>query len=375
MEWIIVDDGTDKIADLIETSNIKQIKYYSIDKKMTLGAKRNLMHSYAKGTIIVYMDDDDYYPPERVEHAVDVLTKNKEALCAGSSEIYIYFKHVKKMIKCGPYGPNHATAGTFAFRAELLKQTKYEETASLAEEKHFLKNYTIPFVQLDPMKTILVFSHEHNTFDKRRLFDNPHPDYFKESPKSVADFIRKPSESHIKRFFMEEIDELLKPYKPGEPSSKPDVLKQIKEIEAERAKMAEQSNEGNNPTGVILNRQDGSTPVNLTQKQVAELLQQHQQIIQQQQQAVQDQQTKITYLENINQGLQKQLTEKQKELKTTKEEVKKLKSTILDLSNSMTKEVIEPASIPVSTPSPSLPVPSFDIKPRSKTQPEIFIQL
>ena len=87
------------------------------------------------------------------------------------------------MYQCGPYNANHATAGTFAFRKELLEQTFYEDSAALAEEKFFLKDYTIPFVQLDPLKTILVFSHEHNTFDKRKLLDNPHPDYFKPSTK------------------------------------------------------------------------------------------------------------------------------------------------------------------------------------------------
>ena len=37
IEWIIIDDGTDKIEDLIETSNIPQIKYFKYDTKMTLG--------------------------------------------------------------------------------------------------------------------------------------------------------------------------------------------------------------------------------------------------------------------------------------------------------------------------------------------------
>ena len=59
IEWIIVDDGTDKIEDLIEKSNIPQIRYFKVDKKMFLGAKRNYMHKYATGSIIVYMDDDD----------------------------------------------------------------------------------------------------------------------------------------------------------------------------------------------------------------------------------------------------------------------------------------------------------------------------
>ena len=71
LEWIIIDDGTDKIKDLV--SHIPQVKYYDYDTKMTLGKKRNLMHSKTSGDIIVYMDDDDYYPPNRISHAVEKL--------------------------------------------------------------------------------------------------------------------------------------------------------------------------------------------------------------------------------------------------------------------------------------------------------------
>ena len=63
MEWIIIDDGTDKIKDLIDAANIPQIKYFPYDTKMTLGKKRNVMHDKTTGDILVYMDDDDYYPP------------------------------------------------------------------------------------------------------------------------------------------------------------------------------------------------------------------------------------------------------------------------------------------------------------------------
>ena len=44
IEWIIVDDGTDKIHDLVKAANIPQIKYYEVNNKMPLGAKRNFMH-------------------------------------------------------------------------------------------------------------------------------------------------------------------------------------------------------------------------------------------------------------------------------------------------------------------------------------------
>ena len=85
MEWIIVDDGTDSVEDVFKAANIPEVQYFRVTKKMTLGAKRNLMHKKCKGSIIVYMDDDDYYPPERVSHAVEVLQNNPTALCAGSS--------------------------------------------------------------------------------------------------------------------------------------------------------------------------------------------------------------------------------------------------------------------------------------------------
>jgi len=234
MEWIIIDDGTDKIEDLVK--DIPQVKYFKYDEKMTLGRKRNLAHEKASGDILVYMDDDDYYPPERVRHAVDMLRTTNKALCAGSSEMFIYFKHLNKMLKFGPYGANHSTAATFAFKKELLKITKYDDDAALAEEKNFLKDYTIPFVQLDPKKTILVFSHNHNSFDKKKLLENvqiPNK-VIHYTDLTVDDLVKEPE---IKKFFMEDIDGILDKYEPGKPHNKQDVLKQIDEITEKRNKI------------------------------------------------------------------------------------------------------------------------------------------
>jgi glycosyltransferase involved in cell wall biosynthesis len=240
MEWIIVDDGTDPIEDLVGSH--PNVKYFRYPKKMSLGKKRNTMHDKSKGDIIVYMDDDDYYPPDRVSHAVNMLIEHPYALCAGSSEMYIYFNDRKRMVQFGPYGKEHATAGTFAFKRQLLKQTRYNEDACLAEEREFLKGYTIPFVQLDPMKTILVFSHSHNTFDKRTLLTNidiiGHPDsqYTKYSSKTLQDFIK---DDKVIKFFTEDLEDKLAAYEPGDIKLKPDVLRQIVELEEKKKQMIE----------------------------------------------------------------------------------------------------------------------------------------
>ena len=239
IEWIIIDDGTDKVEDLfLPLMNNDQheepkytIKYFKYDTKMTLGKKRNLAHEKCTGNIILYMDDDDYYPPERITHAVETLQQNPTTLCAGSSIMFIYFKHINKMYKFGPYGPNHSTAATFAFRKELLNETSFDNDACIAEEKKFLKNYTIPFVQLDTMKTILVFSHNHNSFDKKMLLKDGTNKYVNKSKITPEDFIR---EKEILNFFMHDIDELLDSYEPGKSEFKPDVLKQMEEIKQRR---------------------------------------------------------------------------------------------------------------------------------------------
>lgn len=246
MEWIIIDDGTDPIEDLV--SKHPCVRYFKLDEKISLGKKRNMMHKKARGDIIVYMDDDDYYPPERVSHAVDTLLDHKKkktgVKLAGSSEMYIYFKAPQPlMVQFGPYGPNHATAATFAFWKDLLteKNLKYDETACVAEERAFLHGYTIPMAQLDPMKVILVFSHDHNTFDKRILLANLDrrdiETNMQVSAKTVADFVK---ETDLMQFYMRDIDAALVAYEPGKPEMKPDVLEQIREKMEKQQKQFQQ---------------------------------------------------------------------------------------------------------------------------------------
>ena len=311
MEWIIIDDGTDPIEDLIQEAQkrIPNIKYFKYDTKMHLGKKRNLMHEKSRGSILVYMDDDDYYPPCRVSHAVDTLNSNRQALCAGSSEIYVYFKHIDKVIHFGPYATNHATAGTFAFRRELLKDgNTYDDHAALAEEKKFLKDYTVPFVQLDPRKTILVFSHDHNTFDKKKLLENPNPQVVKEARWTVKDLV---NEGEIRDFFQHRIHGLLKGYEPGLPKHKPDVLKQTEEIKAQREKMMKeeqekmmkerQMNPNANQPQIIAEGPDGKKKA-LTMDEIIHILRQKDEQVRNLQASINQLEYKVTDLNKTNEN-------------------------------------------------------------------------
>jgi glycosyltransferase involved in cell wall biosynthesis len=302
-EVIIVDDGTDPVQDIVEKEAMSNVRYIRVKEKMPLGKKRNYANSLIdnRTKIIIPMDDDDVMMSERISHSVETLEKNPQALCAGSSEMFLYFKHIKKLYKFGPYmvspedktrhetmhqfrnrigadlndyipiPTQHATNGTFAYRRELINLTRYNETACLAEEKEFLKGYTIPMVQLNPFKCILCISHEHNTFDKRKLLENLNPMFVNESNRDINSFFKLPKEQHIKDFFLKEVDSLLEKYDAGLQKHKPDVIKQIGEIEKERAEQMQKQMQQQQP--VITIQSPGQPPQQLTMEQVVQMIQ------------------------------------------------------------------------------------------------------
>lgn len=266
VEWIIVDDGTDKIGDLFE--HIPQVKYFPYDKKMLLGEKRNILNSKGSGEIFVYMDDDDYYPPSRISHAVEMLLANPEAMCAGSSIVHIYFNSLEQIYQFGPYGPKHSTAATFAFRRSLLLGNHYDDSIAVNEERSFLNNYTVPFVQLDPFKSILVFAHDHNSVNKEMLLENPHPDYIKPTTLLVEAFV---SDDELRHFYMYKLPFLLKDYPAGHPQNKPEMLKQLEELK--QVRHAELSRLKRAGEGTVTIRIGNDPPKTLTSQEVVNILQ------------------------------------------------------------------------------------------------------
>ena len=133
IEWLIYDDGFENVKCYFDKVDFVKVKYFHHENQQTLGFKRNLLNSKCEGEIIIYFDDDDYYPPDRICHAVEVLEKNNKYLIAGSSCMHIYYHHLNEIYKCGPYSDNHSTAATFAFRRELLKQTQFSDESAISE--------------------------------------------------------------------------------------------------------------------------------------------------------------------------------------------------------------------------------------------------
>ena len=194
MEWIILDDGEDCVKDVFDglaLKGIPNVRYIRLQEKLLIGAKRNILNREAKGSILVAMDDDDFYSPKRVSHAVKKLTSSPLQV-AGSSEIYLYYTDVKQIYKLGPYGETHATNGTMAWKKEYANTHSYDETVAFAEERSFLVNYTTPVIQLDPLQVMLVMSHSDNTYNKKNMREGRNP-FVKLSALKLNQFIKSPT--------------------------------------------------------------------------------------------------------------------------------------------------------------------------------------
>jgi glycosyltransferase involved in cell wall biosynthesis len=166
-ELVILDDSPTSNEDIIP-KNDPSIRYYYTPEKMTLGEKRNKLNELAKGDIIVCFDDDDYHYPERISYSITRMNSEK-ANIAGCSCLDIYYTDIKKIYEFGPYGRNHGTNGTFAYRKNYIKNHKHDPTKNAQEEPSFTNNFTEHMALLNPDKVILCISHDSNTYDKRNL--------------------------------------------------------------------------------------------------------------------------------------------------------------------------------------------------------------
>jgi len=200
-EWVIVEGSTNPLdADLNHTHIILlnltiSIKYVPYKPNQHLSDLRNAGNRSCCGDIIVCMDDDDYYPPSRVSHAVYMLTHSSE-LIAGCSPVYIYLYLFNRFFQFESYGKNHSTNNCFAYKRAYLETHAYHSGLDKAEESGFTCGFTAPMIQLDPKKTIVVSGHGENTVDKEWMLDTKPIMYLELKKDSICNYI--PSSMFLK---------------------------------------------------------------------------------------------------------------------------------------------------------------------------------
>ena len=178
VQWVLVEGSKNENDAKLNAENINKLKedlqlnieltYIPYEHNIKLGELRNKGNRACKGDYTVVFDDDDYYFIDRVEHAVDRLSKSTY-LIAGCSAVMIYDYFLGKLYKFKQFAPYHSTNNCMAWKKEYLLTNAHDPSKEMAEEASFTKNFTEPLVQLESEHTIIVSSHDGNTFNKREL--------------------------------------------------------------------------------------------------------------------------------------------------------------------------------------------------------------
>lgn len=86
-ELIVLDDGRDSVADLIPQH--ESIRYVRLDRKSTIGAKRNIACELARGELIAHWDDDDWMAPGWLSSQVKAMEDQGADIC-GLDKVFFY---------------------------------------------------------------------------------------------------------------------------------------------------------------------------------------------------------------------------------------------------------------------------------------------
>lgn len=169
-ELVILDDSPQSHLPIIQklTQGHPEkfnIRYIHHPERLALGKKRNMLNELAVGEYILCMDDDDYYPADKISYTIGMMQKHR-ALISGSDQIPIWYSHINRIFKTHSFGKHHILNGTFCYHRNYLKKHRYDDECNMAEEIAFTNNYTANPLQLPCERTILCVSHSHNTFDK-----------------------------------------------------------------------------------------------------------------------------------------------------------------------------------------------------------------
>ena len=190
-ELVILDDSPENQTATINALTRGQpenlnIRYVHHPERLSLGAKRNKLNALAKGEYIVCMDDDDYYPPDKISYTIEMMQRHR-ALISGSDQIPIWYSHINRVFKTHRFGDNNILNGTFCYHRNYLKKHRYDDDCNLGEEQAFTNNFSVKPLQLPGERTILCVSHSHNTFDKDFVLGSSEA-----TGQTVSDIVRDP---------------------------------------------------------------------------------------------------------------------------------------------------------------------------------------
>ncbi len=140
-ELIILDDGNDRVEDLIPPD--PRIRYLALSKQLSIGAKRNMACEMAHGAIIAHWDDDDWYASHRLNYQIIPLISDQADITGLETSCFFDLNNWQAWT-CSPMLHRRLFVGdvhgsTLVYWRRVWEKQAHYPAISLAEDARFLQ--------------------------------------------------------------------------------------------------------------------------------------------------------------------------------------------------------------------------------------------
>jgi glycosyltransferase involved in cell wall biosynthesis len=131
-ELIVVDDLDNR--SFFEGVDVPDVSYHLLERKISIGAKRNYACQSAKGSIVAHFDDDDWSAPTRLEDQVERLLVTGKTISGYHSMFFT------DMVRWWKYtgSDDYALGTSLVYRREYWESHPFNESCSEGEDNHFI---------------------------------------------------------------------------------------------------------------------------------------------------------------------------------------------------------------------------------------------
>ena len=174
LEWIVYDTSNSDncVESMLPKKEIRESKYninYVYDNIIeSIGVSRNKAIDLCSNDVIVFMDDDDYYPDTSVKNRVVHLIRDPAidivgCRFIGTFEINKYISYIDSPNLYGSF-TKHLRVASLAFRRKLLNKFQpFCEDSSINELNQVLSSCSTSIKEISWENTIISLTHTQNT--------------------------------------------------------------------------------------------------------------------------------------------------------------------------------------------------------------------
>ena len=165
-ELVVLDDGGDRVEDLIPPD--PSIRYVGLDRRLVLGAKRNLACELARGDLLAHWDDDDWSAPHRLRYQVEELERAAADACGISRQLCLDPVARRAWLYRYPPSARPWLAGNaLLYRRGLWQRRRFPEVGVGEDTRFIFGARRARLLDLDDHRFHVAIVHARNTSPKR----------------------------------------------------------------------------------------------------------------------------------------------------------------------------------------------------------------